>query len=188
MYHIKTDKRSIKSSELIYQGLSKCMDEKEFNKITITDIQKASTVGRATFYRNFDNITDVLYWQCDIHYKEVMTNYIVTNVKTIDHYHFLKYFFDYWFLNSRILEQIISIGHYDIIFSCHFKSSFILSEKINVNETIPSEFYEYYISSLIGAFVGLLVTWISKGKTLNAEDFINMLKNSSERDMVKLFL
>ena len=81
--------------------------------ITITDIQKASGVGRATFYRSFDNINDVLYWQCALHYLEVMTGYLREKEKhegPEDPYAFLTFFFSYWMHDetSRILAQLIT--------------------------------------------------------------------------------
>ena len=65
MYHIKNDKRAQASSELICAGLLACMKEKPFARITITDVQHASTVSRSTFYRNFDCLEDVLALLCD---------------------------------------------------------------------------------------------------------------------------
>lgn len=190
MYHIKEDKRAQKSAELIYEGLSALMEKKEYDRITITDIQEASTVGRATFYRNFDNVADVLYWQCDIHYKECMTGYLEQTGNMDDPYHFLKYFFDYWIKegNSKILEQIISIGHYDIIFSCHFNSSKILNV---IDPTKPgnnTEFYKYYMSGLIGAFVGFLITWISNGKTLTSDELIEMMMAYGDDNAMRFFM
>lgn len=63
MYHIKNDKRAQASTELICAGLLACMKEKPFARITITDVQRASTVSRSTFYRNFDCLEDVLALQ-----------------------------------------------------------------------------------------------------------------------------
>lgn len=190
MYHIKEDKRAQKSADLIYEGLSALMEKNEYDKITITDIQKASTVGRATFYRSFDNVTDVLYWQCDIHYKECMTGYLEQVDTMDDPYHFLKYFFDYWIKagNSKILEQIISIGHYDIIFSCHFNSSMILSD---IDPTKPgnnTESYKYHMSGLIGAFVGFLITWISNGKTLTSDELIEMMTTDGDANVMSFLM
>lgn len=65
MYHIKNDKRAQASSELICAGLLACMKEKPFARITITDVQRASSVSRSTFYRNFDCLEDVLALLCD---------------------------------------------------------------------------------------------------------------------------
>ena len=64
MYHIKNDKRARASTELICAGLLACMKEKPFARITITDVQRASTVSRSTFYRNFDCLEDVLALLC----------------------------------------------------------------------------------------------------------------------------
>jgi AcrR family transcriptional regulator len=139
MYHIKNDKRAIKSAELVYSGLSDLIEKKSFDSITITDIQKASGVGRATFYRSFDNVNDVLYWQCSLHYQEVMTGYLEERAKINgkeDPYAFMTYFFSYWMKgeNSRILEQLIKTGHYDIIYRCHFESTFIIKNSVPPKE------------------------------------------------------
>ena len=60
MYHISKDKRAVQSSELIYKGLLECIKKKPFDQITVSDLQKVSGVARTTFYRAFDNISDVL--------------------------------------------------------------------------------------------------------------------------------
>lgn len=75
MYHISNDKRAIQSSELIYNGLLECIKKKAFDQITISDLQKTSGVARSTFYRAFDNISDVLYWKGDTCFYEVLGNY-----------------------------------------------------------------------------------------------------------------
>ena len=65
MYHIKEDKRAQASVELICDGLKRCLKEKSFESVTISDIQRVSGVSRSTFYRNFDRIEDVLALMCD---------------------------------------------------------------------------------------------------------------------------
>lgn len=75
MYHISNDKRAKKSAELIYQGLLACLEHKSFDQITVTDLQKASGVARTTFYRAFDNISDVLYWKCNLCFQEVLEGF-----------------------------------------------------------------------------------------------------------------
>ena len=60
MYHIKEDKRAQASVELICDGLKRCLKEKSFESVTISDIQRVSGVSRSTFYRNFDR-GDMLY-------------------------------------------------------------------------------------------------------------------------------
>ena len=60
MYHIKKDKRCQQSAQMIIEGLNQCLAEKEFAKITVSDIQRKTGVSRATFYRLFDDTSDVL--------------------------------------------------------------------------------------------------------------------------------
>ena len=62
MYHIKNDKRCLKSAERIGDALRSMLDEKPLSDITVTDIQRLSETGRSTFYRLFDNIDDVLLY------------------------------------------------------------------------------------------------------------------------------
>ena len=52
MYHKKNDRRSIQSSDWIYEALKTLMLDKEYSKITITDIVNKANIGRTTFYRN----------------------------------------------------------------------------------------------------------------------------------------
>ena len=65
MYHIKNDQRAIRSSQMMYVGLARLMREKPFNAITVTDLVATAQVGRTTFYRNFDEIEDILRMRCD---------------------------------------------------------------------------------------------------------------------------
>ena len=65
MYHIKNDKRAYASVELICSSLLELLETTPFEQITISDIQRMSTVSRSTFYRNFDRIEDVLMLLCD---------------------------------------------------------------------------------------------------------------------------
>lgn len=193
MYHIKNDKRAQKSAKLIYEGLSSLIERKSFDTITITDIQKASGVGRATFYRSFDNINDVLYWQCALHYHEVMHSYlnqVKKNDEEQDPYAFLTFFFSYWMddANSRILQQLIKIGHYDIIYRCHFESTLIIKNSVPPKSDMTEKYYTYYMSGLIGAFIGFLITWIENGKTLSTGELIRLLKSVQKEADAPLFL
>ena len=51
MYHIVNDKRAYASSRLVRDALFELVKEKPYDKITISDICRESTVSRATFYR-----------------------------------------------------------------------------------------------------------------------------------------
>ncbi len=94
MYHISNDKRARQSSELIYQGLLACLKHKNFDEITVTDLQKASGVARTTFYRAFDNMSDILYWKCDLCFQEVLGSFTQEQFK--DELSLVRQYFAYW--------------------------------------------------------------------------------------------
>ena len=75
MYHIREDKRSAQSAELIYQYILKLMDQKSYDLISVTDIQRKSGIARTTFYRCFDNISDVFLWKCDEAFHTAFSTY-----------------------------------------------------------------------------------------------------------------
>ena len=69
MYHVSNDIRSKKSAELIWEGMETCLQEKSLDKLRITDIYQKSFVSRATFYRLFDSVQDVIAYKCDCIYQ-----------------------------------------------------------------------------------------------------------------------
>lgn len=79
MMHLKDDPRTERSACLLYQGLLRALQGKDFKHVTVSDVSKYSTVGRSTFYRNFDELEDLLAWKCDRQFKEVLSGFCETN-------------------------------------------------------------------------------------------------------------
>lgn len=175
MYHVSNDKRTKESAELIYQALTECMKKKAFNKISITDIQRVSGVARTTFYRDFDEMVDVLHWKCDLEYKKSMNAYVNMESHTAGENEFLLFYFDYWMHNYEILDALISIDRYDIIFKCHLANSKIITSYFSENYEISSEHYNYYMTSRIAAFVSVLIEWAGSGKKESARELVDII-------------
>lgn len=189
MYHIKDDKRAYKSSELIYQGLVECMKNTEFDKISITDIQRVSSVGRSTFYRNFDSIIDVLYWKCDLEYKEVMTSYVSLDFHDNNENEFMIFFINYWMTHYETLDNLIRIGRYDIICQCHYNNAPILYEYFKNIYTHPVTNFDYHMAMRIGAFISILIMWIKNGRKENPEELVEILRaDLTTTSNTKLFI
>ena len=55
----KPDRRSLRSKRLIMGALRELVLEKEFKKITVSDIAERADIGRATFYAHFENLEDL---------------------------------------------------------------------------------------------------------------------------------
>lgn len=101
MYHIKEDKRAQASVELICGGLRRCLKEKSFESVTISDIQRVSGVSRSTFYRNFDRMEDVLALMCDRVFEEAFAS-AYSNIS--------EAVFRTWFRHADMIEAVVGIA------------------------------------------------------------------------------
>lgn len=174
MYHINNNKRSEQSAELLWKGLLKCLESKNINTITICDLYKTTGIARTTFYRSFDNISDILYWKCDKCFYESL-NYYNFN-KNINELNLAEYYFNYWINNSKILELLTKINRQDIIYSSHFKNAELLKEKYGELENINNKHNKYFITIRTSITIGILTTWIQDGKKENLKELLEIIK------------
>lgn len=160
MYHIKQDKRAQNSVELICDGLSKCLAEKRYDEISISDVQRASTVSRSTFYRNFDCLDDVLALMCDRGFEEAFSDIEKSDMRTV--------VFKYWFRHSDFLEVLVTSHRTDILFDSFRRSA----SKLNMMKPFRKDpaAYDYFISMLSSSIAGILVTWVEHGRTESEKD------------------
>lgn len=57
---IKEDRRIRRTKQLLENALYEMVSEKEYSKITITDITEKADIGHRTFYRHYNNLDDLL--------------------------------------------------------------------------------------------------------------------------------
>lgn len=174
MYHISNDKRAMQSSKLIYNGLLECIKKKPFDQITVSDLQKASGVARTTFYRAFDNISDVLYWKCDTCFYEVLGKY---NPKLFEgEIDLARHYFQYWMNHSDILDLLIQINRQDIIYACHMKNAEILQQRFGEVPGVHMEHGNYFIAIRTGFTISVLTVWLKGGKKETADDLVKIIE------------
>ena len=177
MFHIKEDLRAIKSAELLYEGLQRVMKRKEFNKITVTDITKESTVSRATFYRNFDTIIDVLYWKCNQLFNRVIKDFVEQEPDLKEKDSLISFVFSFWVDHVDILEVLINQSRIDIIYNSFMANAPIVMDYIRERIDFPEVHYDYFIASRVGIFIGIFQTWISSGKKETGDELTQIISN-----------
>lgn len=174
MYHISDDKRSRQSAELIYSGLLDCLKRKSFDHVTISDIQRASGVARTTFYRGFDNISDVLYWKCDICFYEVLGEYRPKEFP--GEMELARHYFSYWMAHSDILELLIEINRQDIIYACHMKNADILLERFGAVPGLNEEHGNYFMAIRTGFTISVLTAWLKGGRKETPDEIVGIIR------------
>lgn len=190
MYHIKKDKRCQQSAQMIIEGLNQCLAEKEFAKITVSDIQRKTGVSRATFYRLFDDTSDVLALQCDqcfdLIYQKCLKNGCVSIPVLLNQFLLL------WMEHIQLLEVIMTINRSDIFFSCHMRH-FEQLQQYAVEVDSQDYLDEYYIAISSGMMISVLLAWLKRGKRETAEEirgilhiFLkNLVKSKGKIDLTK---
>ncbi len=178
MYHIKRDKRSIQSGQWIYEALSELLQEKSLGEITITEVVDRAKLGRATFYRNFDSLEDVLRMKCDevflelYHYLiDYYSNFKEEAVKAI----FLKPFLRFWYSKSSIIELLIKSNRIDIISDSFEKMLGLLMKHIDSAHKIIWQQPEYFMSLRSGIAINILIKWIKDEKSISPDELADLI-------------
>lgn len=187
MYHLKEDIRAERSAEMLYDALMQVLAKKPFAKVTVSDLSQASTVSRATFYRNFDEITDILYWKCSRMFETVLTDFTESDPDMTKEDVLLVYVLRYWMAPERIrlLEILMDIGRIDIIYNSFVKNAGIIMDFLKEkNISMSTDNYVYFISVRAGFLVGALRAWIVTGKKQSPEELSDIIRRQHD-DVVK---
>ena len=170
MIHIKDDLRSKKSAELVRIGLERCLQHKPFTEITVTEIIKESGVGRATFYRLFDNSYDVLAYQCELLSKQLIEQF---KMLPEEEKNFLRFSLSFWLEHHVSLEAIFASNRTDILQESMLKDAEYLMQQFGWQEISEVEI-EYLLVTATSVLSSMLMVWIKRGMHETAEDIYQM--------------
>lgn len=174
MYHISSDRRAVNSANMIYDGLLRCLKKKPFELVTVTDVQRATGVARTTIYRCFDNLSDILYWRCDICFKEALQGAVPTEAP--DELQLMRNYFTYWTANSEILKLLININRQDIIYSCHMKNAKALEEAYGKLPGMDETSSRYFMAIRTGVTISILKAWLDGGRKESADELVKIIR------------
>ncbi len=174
MYHISKDKRAERSAQKIGDGLLACLSKKEFAEITVTDVQNKAAVGRATFYRLFDNLADVLSYLCDEVFEKAQEQYKKSSPN--DTAQSTLMFIKIWMENKVLLKAIIDCNRTDFIFSSHMKYLPIQKEMLFSKENIDETQMTYLMTIFTACTAATLTAWLKNGGKESAEQIHKRIK------------
>lgn len=164
MYHIKKDKRSRASAELICGAVLRLLAEDPGRQISISDIQRSSTVSRSTFYRCFDGVEDVLALLCDRGFQAALTDRRWKGSAP-------ERVFHYWYHNSTVLEALVYAGRTDVLVG-------------SLRRCIPAvplggrTKMDYLTATVCYSMAGILATWVERGKKESEQELLDAVKGS----------
>jgi len=172
MYHIKEDKRSKSTAAFVYQAFRTLLEEKHVTDITISEVIHQAEISRATFYRNFDALEDVLRYELDQKFIQLfihLTTYFKSTQDTTIHpLTLLKPFLQFWYNDSTILEEIFLINHADMIMEKIREMMKLLLQRTTMNADHDA-FFDYMLSIRANIIFSVLQTWIDNQKNMAPE-------------------
>lgn len=162
---------------MLYDGLATLIREKDFNAITVTDLVEAAKVGRATFYRNFDTIEDVLRLRCD----QVCDGFVAyfaayrQEQDTPTHFPRLKPQLRYFDMNSDIVELLLLADRIDILAGSLRRLFWQFRGQLTTVPDLEETYMDYGLAIRIGVTITILVRWIETGKQQSPDELADSL-------------
>lgn len=177
MYHIPDDKRAKHSADLLAEAMTECLKHKDFDKVSISDLNKICFVSRSTFYRLFDNTSDILKYMCDTMFETVLEHIGQTRfdnpvdmMATLNREIMSK---------STVITALERSGRTDILYNTQIKYSPLFIRYFNTldSELSPVELdcIIRILTSSLFAYIGL---WVEKGRHETPEELTAMVMKS----------
>ena len=163
MYHISNDKRAKKSAELIWQGMEQCLQEKQFDKLRISDINQKSYISRATFYRLFDSLQDVLAYECDQIYSKLADE--MKGATFHSRQDFFLLLVEKWMAQEVLIKTLVENNLTGILYDTHMKNRDFMKTVFLKNAVLSEREADYMISLLANIIPAAMNTWYLHGRS-----------------------
>lgn len=167
MYHIPNDARAQKSAKLICEGLGRCLEKKPLSEIRINDIHDECFVSRATFYRLFDTITDVLVYECNSIFDK--------RLQTIENKNFRNkeeqalYCINIWLSHRPLIKALVENDLGWILYKTHAKNAESLKKLYSFPYNDEKQ-YDYFLTILSSMIIACLYVYFKHGESEPIEE------------------
>ncbi|MDO4343177.1 MAG: TetR/AcrR family transcriptional regulator [Eubacteriales bacterium] len=159
------------SKRMIEDALFELMKEKNYEKITVSELVKRADVARRTFYRLYNRKEDILeayFMRLYQEYKDghgILQNYDVRQIA--------REYFSFWYQHRDVLLLLHQSGLDSLLlyYIMGYGAADIVKERIMDEQLRCVKDMEYFAAYSMGGFGNLLYQWISKGMKGNPEQY-----------------
>ena len=158
--------------EAIEIALMRLLQEKDINKITVTELTDFAGVGRSSFYRNFESIENVAVGYVNRIYREYFKEK-PSNPNSYKKSAFLPF----------LKERYVFIEQHKDIFSVLHRNGILYSVLMKMDSKIKKQFLiadideSRYFSAMIMSFsAGVIDEWVSGGMKESPEELSEITK------------
>jgi AcrR family transcriptional regulator len=192
MYRKIEDKRAQLSQRMIYQALVEIIERKNFGNISVTEVVEKADVARSTFYRNFDNLHDVLQMAADQSFEGLYEYVIDYYENRVDKegmvINFIKPFLEYWYEDSEVIELLIKSRSFDLLLQTLAKTIEKLLDLFEPKKGVITEYKNYYLAIRTSLAISILIEWIRNDKNIPPDDLAEILRKQVEESIKQRIL
>jgi AcrR family transcriptional regulator len=176
MYHIKNDKRCIKSAARTREALRGLLAEKPLSEITVTDIQKRAGIGRSTFYRLFDNTDDVLLYLIEEEFRDMVKSY-----REMEWIEFTRHLIGSIISESKVIINVSSSGKMHVI-SRALRND--ITQEAEAGRYKFDSLSRYMIAIFIGGCISLVTVWDETGREETLDELAKMMRKALDYNAI----
>jgi len=176
MYHVLKDKRAVKSAQLIWKGLEKCLQEKTIATVRVSDINEKSYVSRATFYRLFDSVQDVIVYECDCIFTEITMELDKGSFSSSKE--LFLFFIRQWLRQKTLLKALVENNLTNILYETHLKNKELVKAIYVREKNMSEQEADYLVSVLTGIIPSVINVWYLHGQRESADEIFQRVCSS----------
>ena len=176
MYHIVQDKRAIRSAEKVIQSLEETLINTSISDISVSRLCTQCRISRATYYRVFDNLTDVLAYRCDRILDMVSDK--LRQRPDMSPREISVFVLESWMKHAVLMKALVE-GHYmQILYRSHINHLDIFRSLFRQAEDMDEKTLDFQIQFLSLLLPGCLIIWQRNGKKETAEEIQEQITKS----------
>lgn len=158
------------SARMIETALFELMGEKDFEKITVSEIAKRADVARRTFYRLYKRKEDVIHCYFGKLCLDYCSRYPALNYYDLNQ--IAKDFFCFWYQYREVLMVMSRCGLEAMLnYEISRVSEKIVKARISCEEVKYEQDMRFFAYYSTGGFILLLQRWITEGMREKPEQY-----------------
>ena len=168
MYHIPNDKRAKRSAQRLCQGLLDCLETKALSDITVSDLHQVSGVSRATFYRLFDTVNDVVAYQCDMLYDALAAETLRNPRASFET--LCVALIAQWIRLPKLMEALLKNNMIGLLLQAHTRHGAVLRQLAAGTEELTPTEETYLLCTMVGLLPTMMQAWYLNGQKDTPEE------------------
>ena len=163
------EERNTYVKKQILETLLTEMETKRLNDIVISSFVDKAGVGRASFYRNYDSLEDILVQESRRLIKQWWEEFVQSPDASKDNV--FSSLFDFYRKNNKFYSLVYKAGQSSVILNT-------ILETVNISDDLPNK--DAYMKAMYAyGLYGLVIEWIKRKMPESGVELVNMIDEFS---------